>query len=106
MRRAEPRHYKTEIKLNAAQIARYFGKYRIADPPTDVVVRSSPMGRITMIIGAQGPLILAPESAVKFRILPDQGQVSFRVNSDGVVEGFVLHRNGDHFVPRQGPLSE
>jgi hypothetical protein len=106
MRKAEPRHYETEIKLDASQIARYFGKYRISDPPTDVVVRSSRMGRITMIIGTQGPLILAPESATKFRILPDQGQVSFQVNTDGAVEGFVLHRNGDHFVPRQGPLSE
>jgi hypothetical protein len=102
IRAAKPRTYQTAIALSPAAVKRFCGTYHVAEPATDVFVRPGEGSQLTMVVGDQDPLTLAPESPNKFRILPDAGQVTFQSDPNGKLMGFMLHRNGDHFVPRTG----
>ena len=94
----------TGIRLSAEDLDRFAGVYSPTVAP-EVRVRVLREGRALRVENpGQPPARLMPESATTFRITPDRGLVSFRVGSDGAVEGLTLHKQVDIFAPRVGDL--
>lgn len=106
IRAAAPRSYETAIELSPAALRRFCGAYHVDEPATDVFVRLDDEGRLNVLFGAQRPVVLSPESPNKFRIMPDQGQITFQSDPNNKLMGFMLHRNGDFFVPHVGDALE
>lgn len=100
--RARPQRqdFGTRAEISTELLEKYAGTY---SPP------SAPEVRVQVIRDGDGLRVenpgqptarLVAESETSFRIVPDRGQVTFRVGADGRVEGLTLHKQIDVWAER------
>lgn len=91
---AEPRTYDTRVDLADEALTRFLGRYSVLDGKTIITIERDDAGLLLKPDSGK-PAHLFPESETTFRIV-EGGQFTFTVSDTGLVDGFVMHRNGDH----------
>lgn len=92
--------YGTRIALSEEALERFAGAYAPETAP-EVRIQVAVDGSELLVKNAGQPdAVLFPESATRFRIAPDRGQVSFRLDNDGRVVGMTLHKQIDMHATR------
>jgi hypothetical protein len=91
---AEPRIYDTRIEMPDEALIPFLGRYSVLDGKTIITIERGDVG-LLLNPGSGKPAHLFPESETTFRIV-EGGQITFALSAAGDVDGFVMHRNGDH----------
>lgn len=94
------REYPTEITLAPQLLAKYAGTYACTEPAFKVDVTVDGVRGLLFHPEGQGTVGLKPESETGFRFRETFGTVTFKLGTDGVVEGMTVHRPGDVFLQR------
>jgi hypothetical protein len=86
------------IVLPSASLDDYVGTYRLADKFLLKIFRRND-GLFAQATG-QGPIAIFPSAPDEFFARAVRASASFTRNADGVVNGLVLHQNGDRTAPK------
>jgi hypothetical protein len=86
------------IVLPGASLDDYVGTYRLADKFLLKIFRRND-GLFAQATG-QGPIAIFPSAPNEFFARAVRASASFTRNADGVVNGLVLHQNGDRTAPK------
>ncbi|MEM6793422.1 MAG: carcinine hydrolase/isopenicillin-N N-acyltransferase family protein [Acidobacteriota bacterium] len=98
------RDFATWVRLSDEQLDRLTGVYSpVVAPGVQARVLREGAG-LRVVNPGQSDAELFPESESVFRMVPDRGQVSFRISPEGEVLGLTLHKEIDVYAPRVGDL--
>jgi hypothetical protein len=86
------------IVLPSASLDDYVGTYKLADKFLLKIFRIN--DALFAQATGQGPIAIFPSAPNEFFAKAVRASVSFTRNPDGVVNGLVLHQNGDRTAPR------
>jgi D-alanyl-D-alanine carboxypeptidase len=82
------------IRVDAATLEKYVGRYQLSDFGNDVVTVSLTDGRLTMHVPPNPVCELHATAPNEFFVTEEDIQLTFVVDSKGVVQSVVLHHGG------------